>query len=1828
MNKTEGRLLLWDDATPEVYPTSGHIYETFKRLYRMSLAYATKGSTLYQNPQLMADLSAGLDWAYENQYSDTMTWQVNVHHWEINIPTVLVNITTLLYDELTTEQRTNYMNAVHKFASDPTTYATSTTPSYGANRLSESLPIVIRGILIKDGSRLALVRDRLSDYDALNYPFVDEGNGWYRDGSFISHNAHAYTGTYGLEQYGKLVMLLDLLSNTPWQITDPRVENVMSWTMDGYLPLVHKGRLMDMVNGRSIARQGGGDYAQGNALIDYLLKVINFAQPEEAAVIKQTIKEWVIDKTEHSYLERASIPNYFKVRALLEDPTVPAAPPLSYQQYAGMDRAVQQRPTYAFGLSMFSKRVFDFESINDENKRGWYTASGMTYLYDSDHVQYNDNYWATVNMKRLPGTTVDAEYARPEKQGNRLSTKSWVGGVEVDGEFGASGMELEGIGTSLNARKSWFAFDNEIVALGSNITSTDNRTIETIVENRRLDSTKQQALTVNGIVQPSELGWNATLDGVRQIHLEGKGEGSSIGYVFPGENVTVKALREERSGSWQDISASTDPTVFNNTFMTLWMDHGKNPTQGSYSYIMLPDRSAAEVSQYASQPEVSILEQNEYVHAVRDNQLKITAALFWQDVKRTVGQLITVDKKAAVAVKESSNELEISVSDPTQENKGIIEVEINRSAAGVVTADPSIKVLRLAPTIQLAVQTHGNVGRTQNIKLSLQNSNTYSALVLPTIADASVHNGNNASTNLGSATTMAVIDAPDESKNKKAYTKFDLSPIVSVDRAILRIHTSSTSGEAAVLTATGADNSWAEGTITWNNAPLPNTGVLDSVWVNGREQVYELDVTDYIRGRLARDRQATLVLSGTDYESLAMSIHSKEHSYGGPQLLVQGSFLENTPVVTINPTFGDGLRAGYQDNFEPSPINSTPQNWQITGTGAQAIVSEPAGAMNDHEVRLVSGASGLTASVPFAAQEGIVQAELRVRANQTSVPLKIELKSEGHAAPAMTLAFTGSGRITATDGEKDRLLQTYTSNKDYKIKIILDTVNGDYDVYVDEVRKAQRFALNQATPSIGALAMSIPHAGVFQVDDVAIGEIDTRPPARTDEDVLHDDVEEITLPKYTVNDSFNTPGTSVPQGWSIASTGGPVGLTDSPNSNNRSLEIAKTSASPSSALRTFNQLTGKVIVDYWYRSDQKITSGAPYVRDAGNREVISILFSNNGNIQAFDGATAKNLMPYELGKWYHIKLVMDTAAKKTDVIINGKTCGTGFTFRNVAVTGVAKLNFFSNATPGTIKIDNVVVTSEDDSYSQPDPLIVPRIQIDTPKQVLPDQSFQVGMQLHNAGYAANVERVQLTYDSSVFSYEGLEGGDPAAEYMVDSAVAGLLTMTWTKGGGGQLPSLNFKAKPTTERKHGAIRLYSADLYLAETETLMLTPTDNHEIVVDKYNTNIQLQLADQEPTVTSVTYGDRSALRVTVTGGQQAPNVIPQGTVTFRDGTEQIGVQTLAADGTAELELPPLSLGDHLITAQYSGDDTFKASVSTLELKVMPDQLPPVTTTEVMGTTGQNGWYVTDAHVTLNAEDSQSGVALTEYSLTVVQSPKLTTVTEATYDGSSGAGTTAPTQGYVPYSGPITLGEGVYSVGYRSKDRSGNYEIERQITVKVDHTVPVFQLNGNGKPVAQGAVYADVLPVAFTLQTDDNLSGVALKSITVDGVPYTEGTLKNWTGAYGPHLIQVVVTDTAGNVVEQAYTVTVITAVDALRMLLNGFIEDGQIQEPLATLLRNIVNVIEHFDGADKNKQAVKHLGDMIKHLNNNAMQDRISSDAKQGIENIILPLIETWSKG
>jgi hypothetical protein len=77
-----------------------------------------------------------------------------------------------------------------------------------------------------------------------------------------------------------------------------------------------------------------------------------------------------------------------------------------------------------------------------------------------------------------------------------------------------------------------------------------------------------------------------------------------------------------------------------------------------------------------------------------------------------------------------------------------------------------------------------------------------------------------------------------------------------------------------------------------------------------------------------------------------------------------------------------------------------------------------------------------------------------------------------------------------------------------------------------------------------------------------------------------------------------------------------------------------------------------------------------------------------------------------------------------------------------------------------------------------------------------------------------------------------------------------------------------------------------------------------------------------------------AAIRASGNGGG-----IPTGTVTFVDGTNELGSQPLSGNGVAILSTDTLSAGDHGITVVYSGDTTFNAATSVVltQVVVAPD---------------------------------------------------------------------------------------------------------------------------------------------------------------------------------------------------------------------------------------------------------------------------------------------------
>ncbi len=723
MIKTTGRTQLWSNyaigtpgTTPDgAKPKSDKLTFTYTNLKYMALAYSTRGSSLEGNTALRDDIISGLDWLYTNKFYPGAYYD-DWWNLQIGTPQQLNAITVLMYDDLSPTQIANYMSAVD--------WVNPTVGGRGANRAWDSIIIALSGVISKDSAKIAAGTAGLSDI----FNYVNVGDGFYVDGSFVQHNFYAYTGGYGASLLDSISSLMYLVGGSSFDITDPDKSNVYRWVYDSYEPLIYKGAMMDMVRGREISRHYEQDHVSAENVIRAILLLSEVATPTDGSAYKRMVKYWLQEDTYNNLLETSSINVIEKATALLNNTAIPPRDELlAYKQYTGMDRAVQLRPGYGFGISMHSNRIANYESINSENGRGWHTGDGMTYLYNNDLSQYSDNYWPTVDSYRLPGTTV---LAGSILAAHKHSDKNWVGGTDMSGLYGVTGMELHPYGQTLTAKKSWFMFDDEIVALGSGITSTDNIAVETIAENRKLNSSGDNALTVNGTAKPTTLGWTENMTGVNSIHLAGNVAGADIGYYFPG-TANVTGLREARTGNWDQIGVGPN-TNHTRNYLSLGLNHGVNPTNASYAYVTLPNKTSSQVSAYASNPNITILENSADAQAVKENGLNMVGINFWNDAVKTVG-LVTSNRKSSVMTKETANDFEVSVSDPTQVGRDTINIEINKSATSLISADPGVVVTQLSPTIKLSVSVVGAMGK--SFKAKFATTGAVVPLPAPTIAN-------------------------------------------------------------------------------------------------------------------------------------------------------------------------------------------------------------------------------------------------------------------------------------------------------------------------------------------------------------------------------------------------------------------------------------------------------------------------------------------------------------------------------------------------------------------------------------------------------------------------------------------------------------------------------------------------------------------------------------------------------------------------------------------------------------------------------------------------------------------------------------------------------------------------------------------------------------------------------------------------------------------------------------------------------------------------------------------------------------------------------------
>ncbi|MFB7126869.1 polysaccharide lyase family 8 super-sandwich domain-containing protein [Kitasatospora sp. NPDC056273] len=818
---------LWPDLP--LGTASANVTASHTRLRTLAMAWAQPGTGLTGDQALATAITTGLNHlnTTTGAYTPTATAYGNWWDWQIGTPQALLDTCVLAHDLLPPTRLSALLAAVDRQVPD-SLVSSYTGTSTGGNRVDLCRVLALRGVLGRTSAKLTTATTALSPV----FPYVLAGDGLYADGSFVQHTWVPYTGSYGEVLLGGLSRLFALLAGSAWQISDPSRQNVFDAVTDAYAPFLYNGLVMDAVSGRAVSRgrQSGDqlqlqqdDHVRGHTLIGHILRLADSgaAPAAQSAAWRSAVKGWLTRDHYLPYLSNAylDVPELARAQALLNSATAAAPEPLGARVFA-MDRAVVRRSGWAASLSLCSARTTFYETGNGEHLRGWHTNNGMLSWWGATfgNGQYSDAFWPTVDPYRLPGTTVSAKPladAAGGTWGAPHPDSTWAGGA-TDGTYAAVGQDLRGLSSTLTGRKSWFLLDDAVVCLGAGISCTDGTPVETVVDNRNLGPAGTHALTVDGAAQPTTLGWSQRLDGARAVAVAGFG-----GYVLPA-GTTLRAKREARTGSWHDINTGGSTEQLTRRYLTLWFDHGTNPTDAGYEYQVLPGATAAATAARAAAPTVTTLANSRTVQAISDSASGVTAANFF--AAGTAGPL-TASAPCSVLVRDTDSTRTVTVADPSRR---AATVTLTLAGTGRPTeAAEGVSVLSTEGAVTLLVELGGTQGAGRTITLTTASGApaTATATLLDPTQDSYVRDGSYATTNYGTATTLTVknTNTTDSGFSRRALLTFDTTAVPgTVRRAVLWVHgaVADSGGTLATLQAfTTAPTPWTEPAVTWANAP-------------------------------------------------------------------------------------------------------------------------------------------------------------------------------------------------------------------------------------------------------------------------------------------------------------------------------------------------------------------------------------------------------------------------------------------------------------------------------------------------------------------------------------------------------------------------------------------------------------------------------------------------------------------------------------------------------------------------------------------------------------------------------------------------------------------------------------------------------------------------------------------------------------------------------------------------------------------------------------------------------------------------------------------------
>ena len=232
--------------------------------------------------------------------------------------------------------------------------------------------------------------------------------------------------------------------------------------------------------------------------------------------------------------------------------------------------------------------------------------------------------------------------------------------------------------------------------------------------------------------------------------------------------------------------------------------------------------------------------------------------------------------------------------DPNENDGKIWEINISGSGTSTpsATATATGTPIDTATSTDTPTPTATSTAGPSPTPTQTSTPSSETSLTFTPIADAYIQSAN-PTTNYGSDTTLQTDARP----QKDFLMKFEVSGIngASVTSAILRLYNTNGSNQGGNSYRVG-DDTWQEGTVTWNTAPSADPTLLDSLGGVSPGNFYELDLSSLVQG----DGVYSLLVSSTSNNG---ADYSSREGTQPPQLTVTfGGEPASTPTPTASQT--------------------------------------------------------------------------------------------------------------------------------------------------------------------------------------------------------------------------------------------------------------------------------------------------------------------------------------------------------------------------------------------------------------------------------------------------------------------------------------------------------------------------------------------------------------------------------------------------------------------------------------------------------------------------------------------------------------------------------------------------------------------------------------------------------------------------------------------------------------------------------------------------------------------------------------------------------------